>query len=81
MNPRIKIHVEENQFLCNALWCGKSYTHTYVKKQIDNDCNNYKLILEGIQKLQSLRLLDVHVSTKKPESIKYIYISVNNIPQ
>lgn len=61
MNPRIKIHVEENQFLCNALWCGKSYTHTYVKKQIDNDCNNYKLILEGIQKLQSLRLLDVHV--------------------
>lgn len=61
MNPRIKIHVEENQFLCNALWCGKSYMHTYVKKQIDNDCNNYKLILEGIQKLQSLRLLDVHV--------------------
>lgn len=61
MNPRIKIHAEENQFLCNALRCGKSYTHTYVKKQIDNDCNNYKLILEGIQKLQSLRLLDVHV--------------------
>lgn len=35
--------------------------HVYVKKQIGNDCNNYKLILEGIQKLQSLRLLDVHV--------------------
>lgn len=36
--------------------------HAYIrKKQIDNDCNNYKLILEGIQKLQSLRLLDVHV--------------------
>lgn len=44
---------------CFMVW---EKLHVHVKKtQMGNDSNNYKLILEGIQKLQSLPLLYIHI--------------------
>lgn len=53
---------DENYFFYTMLHGVGKVTRTRKKKpQMGNDSNNYKLILEGIQKLQSLPLLYIHI--------------------
>lgn len=61
---------DENYFFYTMLHGVGKVTRTRKKKtQMGNDSNNYKLILEGIQKLQSLPLLYIHIKHQKNRKV------------